>query len=116
MRSSVWVLATFIVASVALLSFSLAEPEKTAYQIEYKVNCRKCDVMYRDESGNTKEIKAISKEWSYKFKGQQGQFIYVSAIDEENVPVRVSIWKNGHEFSSDESKIANLSARTGTIL
>jgi hypothetical protein len=116
MKPSILVVAALVIVSTSLLAFKFTEPEKTLHTVEYKVMCNSCEVTYRDESGNSKDIEAVSNTWSYKFKGERGQFIYVSALDSKGEPVKVIILKDEQEFATDESKATNISARAGTIL
>lgn len=115
MRSTVFGVAAIVIVSMGMLAFTTTNTD-SACAIEYRVECRRCDIAYRDESGNTKEIEGMTGKWTYRFSGIKGQFIYVSAMDVQGGPVRVSIWKEGKMIASDEARAENSSARTGTIL
>jgi hypothetical protein len=58
----------------------------------------------------------VKSAWNYKFKGDKGQFIYVSALNKSGELTKVAIVKDGQVFATDEITVENLAARTGTIL
>jgi hypothetical protein len=116
MKNSVLWLTAIVITSTGLLAFKYTEPEKSIFDIQYHVNCKACEITYRDEQGNSKDLLNIKSAWSYQFTGEKGQFIYVSAVDEQGNAVKVSITKDGDEFATDEVKASGLSARAGTIL
>lgn len=116
MKNSVLWLTAIIISSTGLLAFKFTEPEKSIFDIEYKVSCKSCEITYRDEQGNSKDLHNIKQNWIYKFTGEKGQFIYVSAVDEKGNPLKVSIIKDGDEFATDEVATTGISARAGTIL
>jgi hypothetical protein len=109
-------IAVIVISSTGFLAFKFTEPEKSTYTIKYEVACKQCEVTYRDENGNSKDITNIKNGWRYQFTGEKGQFIYVSAIGANSEPVQVKILKDGTIFATDEATAANLSARAGTIL
>jgi hypothetical protein len=116
MKPSVLVIAALVITSTGMLAFKGAEPERTTHTIEYKVKCAECEVTYRDENGNSKDIAPVNTEWSYQFTGERGQFIYVSALNRAGETATVTIEKDGQVFATDEIAKENLAARTGTIL
>jgi hypothetical protein len=116
MRPSVLIIAAIVISSTGILAFKSAESEKTSHIIEYKVTCSDCEITYRDEHGNSKDIAPVKDAWSYKFKGDKGQFIYVSALNKTGETTKVTILKDGQVFATDEIAKEDLAARTGTIL
>jgi hypothetical protein len=116
MKSTVLLIAAIVISSTGFMAFKITEPEKSTYSIKYDVACQQCEVTYRDEQGNSKDITGIKSGWRYQFTGEKGQFVYVSAIDVNGAPVKVTILKDGETFATDEALTAKLSARAGTIL
>lgn len=116
MKHTMLLVAAIVISSTGFLAFKFTEPEKSTYIIKYEVACKQCEVTYRDEHGNSKDITNIKTGWRYQFTGEKGQFIYVSAIGTNGEPVQVKILKDGTTFAYDETSAANLSARVGTIL
>ncbi len=116
MKHTMLLIAAIVISSTGFLAFKFTEPEKSTYTIKYEVACKQCEVTYRDENGNSKDITDIKTGWRYQFTGEKGQFIYVSAIGANGEPVQVKILKDGTTFAKDEASAANLSARAGTIL
>jgi len=116
MKPSVLIVAALVITSTGMLAFKSAEPERTSHTITYKVKCAECEVTFRDEMGNSKDIAPVKSQWSYQFTGTKGQFIYVSALNKTGETATVIIEKDGQVFATDEIDRENLAARTGTIL
>jgi hypothetical protein len=116
MKPTMLLIAAIVISSTGFMAFKFTEPEKSIYTVKYEVACQECEVTYRDENGNSKDITNIKSGWRYQFTGEKGQFIYVSAIDSKGNPVKVKILKDGTTFATDEATASNLSARAGTIL
>ncbi len=116
MKPSVLVVAALVISATGFIAFKFAEPEQNSFAIEYKVDCKTCEVTFRDEKGNSQDVPDANSAWTYKFTGEKGQFIYVSAMDTKGEPVKVTILKDGQEFTKDESATAYVSARAGSIL
>lgn len=116
MKNTVLILAAIMISSSGFLAFKFTEPEQSVFEIKYRVDCKACEVTFRDEQGNSKDIFDIQNSWTYKFIGEKGQFIYVSANSISENPVKVTILKNGETFATDEATLPNLAARAGTIL
>lgn len=115
-KQTVLILAVLIIGATGFVGFKFAGEKKTAFEVEYKVDCATCDVYFRNEKGESKEMLGVNSDWNYKFTGGEGQFAYIAAENPTGDPVKVSIIKDGHVAETGVSKERKVSARAGVIL
>ncbi|MEX0811568.1 MAG: hypothetical protein WD048_05070 [Chitinophagales bacterium] len=116
MKKSAFALIGIIsVSSLGFLAFKSSDSDKASYQVEYKVECDKCTVSYRNKDGESEVVKN-AENWNLKFNAPKGNFVYVSATNTKGKQVKVTILKDGKLEVSDESVKEFVSARVGTIL
>lgn len=68
--------------------------EDNQKSIKYTIKCNSCDLTYENKSGGTEQIDDASYNWSYSFTGEVGQFVYISAQNNNNsgiVTVNISV-------------------------
>ncbi|MDX2002887.1 MAG: hypothetical protein SFW35_10675 [Chitinophagales bacterium] len=116
MKKGLMVLAVVAIAATGFVGFTYAGEEKTSYDIEYNVNCASCKVTYRNEKGESKEVNNVKGNWSQKLKANAGQFVYVSASNDEGTSVKVEIKDNGKKLIEGTSTTRDYTARAGVIL
>ena len=87
----------------------------SAYEIEYKVTCTACSVLYRNAEGEQETVE-VKSSWSTKFTTGAGKYVFVGANNEDGKEVKVTISKNGEEILSDVSDQKLVVANTGMIL
>lgn len=69
----------------------------------YNVTCSSCDLTYSDSGGNTQQV-SMSSTWELKFDADKGQFLYVSAQNNNNSgSVSVSIKCRGKTIDDANS-------------
>ena len=88
---------------------------ESAYEIEYKVSCNTCNVLFRNAEGEQETIE-VKDSWSTKFSTKEGEYVFVGANNQVGGEVKVSISKNGQEILSDASDKKLTMVQTGTIL
>ena len=89
----------------------------TTYKVEYSVagSASSASLTYQNESGGTDQ-KQVSLPWKYSFTGSPGDFLYLSAQNQESYgTVTAKIKLNGNTVQSaetnDEYGIASVSGR-----
>jgi hypothetical protein len=71
--------------------------------VEYVVICGSCDITYSNSGGDT-EQRTITSRWTYDFKGEKDQFLYVSAQNNNSSgTVDVVINVDGTRFKNASS-------------
>lgn len=91
--------ATSLVLLLALAACKKEYPKP----VEYIVTCGSCDITYSNSGGNTQQ-ETISSRWTYTFKGEKDQFLYVSAQNNSSSgTVDVVIKVDGVAFKSANS-------------
>ena len=116
-KQTMMILAVLVIGGTGFVGFKFTEPSTgSTFDVEYKINCSTCDVYFRNSDGKSEEVSEVSSSWNYKFTGESGQFVYVSAINELGEEVKVSIISNGTEVESGASADPLVSARAGFIL
>lgn len=116
MIKGVFLLSMLAILGTGFVGFRYATPGEETYEIEYKVTCQQCNITYRNERGESAEVTGIKDNWTYKFMGNPGQFVYVSATNDNGKPVKVLIKRAGRELVNGASKSKDLDARAGVIL
>ena len=118
MYSLAWKKTAMLVIGLVLAMTSTSfgfKGGESAYEIEYKVTCNTCDVLYRNAEGKQETVK-VTDAWSFKFNTSEGQYVFVGANNEDGSEVKVAINKNGQEILSDVSSNKLIIAKTGMIL
>ncbi|GIV34630.1 MAG: hypothetical protein KatS3mg031_2165 [Chitinophagales bacterium] len=115
-KQAMMILAVVVIGAVGFVGFKFAEPKKSEFQVEYKVDCKSCDVYFRNDKGESQEVVGINDNWSYKYTGTVGQFAYVAAASDRGNEVKVTILKDGVPVESGISNQPKVSARAGLIL
>lgn len=91
---------TYLILAVVLL----AGCKKANRDVQYTVTCQSCDLTYSNSKGNT-EQRTIGNSWSLRFDAEPGQFLYLSAQNNNaNGAVYVSIRVDG-KLLDDASSI-----------
>ena len=75
-------------------------------ECEYKVtgSANRVDVTYSNKSGGTSQESNVSTPWTHSFKGENEQFVYISAQNQgESGNVTVSIYRNGKKIETSTS-------------
>jgi hypothetical protein len=71
--------------------------------VEYVVTCGSCDLTYANSGGDT-EQRSITSSWTYPFKGEKDQFLYISAQNNNSSgTVTVVINVDGAKFKNASS-------------
>ncbi len=115
-KQSVLILAVLVIGATGFVGFKFAEPKKSSFEVEYKVECATCDVYFRNEKGESQEIVNVNTGWNYKFTAGQGHFAYVAATSENGNEVKVTITKDGQPVETGTSAEPMISARAGVIV
>lgn len=85
---------------VVLLSACRKEDRR---KVRYEVTCASCDLTYSNSSADT-EQRTIATSWNYEFNAEGGQFLYISAQNNNSSgSVAVKILLNGDTFKSASS-------------
>jgi hypothetical protein len=94
-----------------------AGPE--TYQVKYSVtgSATKVDITYENEDGGTSQVAGASVPWSYSFTGEKGDFVYISAQNQDSTgTVTVTIYRDGDTFKTSTSSGAYVIATaSGTL-
>ena len=62
------------------------------------------NITYKNEDGGTSQANGVSMPWTYLFKAQPGDSVYLSAQNNgESGTVTVTIYKDGSEFKKSSS-------------
>lgn len=89
------------------------------YDVIYKVtgSAITVDVTYANEDGGTSQESDVSVPWSYSFRREEGEFVYISAQNQgESGSVTVRIYKDGSIFKTSTSSGAYVIATaSGTL-
>ena len=75
----------------------------TIFNVEYKVTgtAHKVDVTYANQNEDTAQESNVNVPWSYSFKGNPGNFVYISAQNQDSTgSVIVTIYKDGSVFKT----------------
>lgn len=115
-KQTVLILGVLIVGATGFVGFKFAEPEKTSFEVEYRVECATCDVYFRNDKGESQEIVNVTNGWNYKFTAEQGHFAYVAATSDKGEEVKVVITKDGQPVETGTSVEPKVSARAGVIV
>lgn len=89
-----------------LLFFSCSSLFDTSYDVEYKVtgSASKVDITIENEDGGTSQYHDVPVPWSYTFKGEVGDFVYVSAQNQgQSGTVTATIYRDGETFKTSTS-------------
>jgi len=94
--------------AVATTQITIEDIPATKYSpgVEYRVTgtCSRVDVTYQNSDGGTSQVTNKSLPWSYTFTGGTGDFVYVSAQNQEkNGSVTCTIYRNGNVFKTSTS-------------
>ncbi|AXE16251.1 hypothetical protein DR864_00465 [Runella rosea] len=89
--------------------------EVSDYSVEYRVDCRECDISYTNSTGGTDKAGGYVG-WSRRITAKGGDFLYINAQNgSEGGSVKASIYVNNilvkSETSSGEFSIASASCR-----
>ncbi len=114
-KSAVFVIVALVIAAGGFVGFTSGSSKAASYEIEYKVDCSSCKVVYRDANGEQKE-EEVKTSWSTKFTGNAGNFVYVGTRNSDGDAIKVAILENGQEKFADQSEQKHISARAGYIL
>lgn len=88
--------------SIALCLIALSSCKKEN-DVRYSVTCGSCDLTYSDSGENTQQH-PMTGSWKLDFEGDPGQFLYVSAQNNNNSgTVSVEITVNGKEIDKATS-------------
>ena len=116
-KTTIFIIVGLVVGAGLFYNFTMKGPKKSAWQIEYIVNCESCDISYKDESGETLTEKGVTSTWTKKFTGKADQFLYLSAMTSENgKEASVKVIKDGEEVASDVSSNAFTPAKASITL
>ena len=115
-KQTVMILGVLIIGATGFVGFKFAEPKKSAFEVEYRVECASCDVYFRNDKGESQEVVNVNSGWNYKFSAGQGQFAYVAATSERGNEVKVTITKDGKPVETGTSAEPRVSARAGVIV
>jgi hypothetical protein len=104
---------------IVLLFFCGCSLFDTSYDVEYKVTgtAIKVDITIENEDGGTSQYDDVSVPWSYAFKGEPGDFVYVSAQNQgQTGTVTATIYRDGEIFKTSTSSGAYVIATaSGTL-
>ncbi len=115
MQKSILIVGVIMILATAFVGFRFAD-EDNSLAITYEVKCTDCNVTYRDELGNSSEIQGIQNGWTYQFTGKAGQFVYVSASNDDGSETEVVIKRGSKELIKGKSLERQHAARAGSIL
>ena len=114
-------LSLFLIMFLLFLNCELTGPAgPTIYNVEYEVTGfpqNKVDITYENESGGTSQYSDVSIPWSYSFKREEGEFVYISAQNQgQSGSITVTILRNDNIFKSSTSSGAYVIATaSGTL-
>ncbi len=115
MQKGILIAGFLIILGTAFVGFRYGNDAQSLV-IKYEVECKECTVTYRDENGNSAEIKGVRDEWTYEFVGKPGQFVYVSASNPDGSETEVAIKRGGKHLIKGSSVAKEQAARAGSIL
>jgi len=115
MQKGLLITGLVMIIATAFVGFRFGDDSESLV-VKYEVACKDCNITYRDESGNSAEIKGISDTWAYEFVGKQGQFVYVSATNPDGTETQVVIKRGGKDLIKGLSVEKQQAARAGSIL
>ena len=107
-----------IVAAGAWFGFKYnSDGTVDSYEVKYTIECSDCDVSYKNQQGETLSEINVSSSWSYSFTGKAGQFVYVSAQNNESLsPAKVTVSANGEVRAEGTSNNRHVLATAGAAL
>lgn len=92
---------------VALFLFvGCSNPFDFTIDVVYKVvgSAGEVSVTYENEDGGVSQISSVPTPWEYKFEGEEGQFVYISAQNQNaSGTVTVIIERDGKSWKSSSS-------------
>ena len=91
---------------VAILSCIIGCGDFFKIKVKYEVtgSANRVDVTYENEDGGISQENNVIVPWSYSFKGDSGDFVYISAQNQgESGTVTVTIYKDGSKFKRSTS-------------
>lgn len=110
-------ICAFLIGGTGLVGFKgSVSPDEESFEIKYEVNCTQCDVVFRNEAGQPEHVTSVKKTWKHGFEGNKGQFVYVSATNEDGSETKVTIKRGSKTIVVGSSRIAEKTARAGLIL
>lgn len=87
----------------AIILVLFASCKKDLPEVGYVVTCSNCDITYENKGGNT-EQRTVTGSWDYDFEAESGQFVYISAQNNnDNGTVSVRINVDGKSFKDGSS-------------
>lgn len=95
-----------IIVIIFLFAIVGCELFDTSIDVEYKItgSASQVDITYENEDEGTSQESNVSVPWTYSFKGQPGQFVYVSAQNQgQSGSVTATINTDGEKFKSSTS-------------
>jgi hypothetical protein len=54
------------------------------YDVQYLLSCSSCDITYENSSGGVSQQGNVGSSWSYSFTGNTGDFVYISAQNQND--------------------------------
>ncbi len=88
-----------------------------SYEVKYSLECSDCDVSYKNQAGETLTETGVNSSWSHAFTGKQGQFVYVSAQNNDGSgTVTVKVSANGETRAEGSSNSKHVLATAGAAL
>jgi len=74
------------------------------YSVKYTLSCSSCDITYENSSGGTSQESNVNSTWSYSFTGYDGDFVYLSAQNNNNSgSITVNILVGGSVYKTSTS-------------
>lgn len=108
------ILITLFVAAIS----SGCDAITGASNIEYRVNgtAQRVSLTYESEGGGTAQISSVAPPWSYSFRAEKDDFLYISAqIVQGTGSVTVAIYKGGDQIESTTSSgFASIATASGS--
>jgi len=114
-----WVILSLFAMMLAILACGSEAPTPSQHTVVYRVtgNIARASLTYESGEGST-EQRTVNVPWEIKFTVEQGQFLYLSAQNEENRGIIMAeILLDGKEWKKATSDgayvIATVSGRIG---
>lgn len=91
------------IITLSIITLALSSCDVFTTDAEYKVKCSSCSITYENEGGNT-EQGSVSGSWSTGFEVEDGQFLYISAQNNNSSgTVSVEIYVDGDKVENASS-------------